>query len=342
MAHTINRQVRLRTRPTGLPSANDWQFTSEPLREPVDGEFVSKILYISLDPAMRVWMNAGDTYVPAVAIGDVMRASVVARVIASRHPDYAMGSHVVGRLGVQEYAFSEGKDMIGQPVISLDNPQGPVSSYLGVLGVPGLTAYFGLLEVGRPVAGETVVVSGATGAVGSVVGQIARIKGCRVIGIAGGPEKCRYLIETLGFDGAVDYLNDNVQDSLARLCPNGINVYFDNAGGAILDAALSKLAMHARVVLCGAMSQYNETGPVRGPTNYRALVVKRSRMEGIIVYDYMGRYDEARTEMAHWIAEGRLIGREEIMTGLDSFPEALVRILTGTKFGKLMIRLEDC
>jgi len=337
----LNRQIRLHARPTGLPSDEIWDFVTETLREPANGEFVAKILYISLDPAMRVWMNSGDTYVPSIRIGDVMRASVVARVVKSRHPGHAVGSHVMGRLGVQEFAYSDGMDMIGQPVVTIDRPQGSLSNYLGVLGVPGLTAYFGLLEVGRPAAGETVVVSGATGAVGSVVGQIARIKGCRVIGITGGPEKCRYLTETLGFDGAVDYQNGDVAENLARLCPNGIDVYFDNAGGEILDAALSKLAMRARVVLCGAMSQYNNVGPVRGPANYRALLVKRARMEGIIVYDYMASYEKARAEMAGWLSEGRLIAREEMMTGLESFPEALRRTLTGTKFGKLLIRLED-
>lgn len=341
MINNLNRQVRLRTRPIGLPADDVWEFTAEALREPADGEFVAKILYISLDPAMRVWINTGDTYVPAVRVGDVMRAGVVARVVKSRHPGYAVGSHVMGRLGVQEFAYSDGTDMIGQPIVAIDRPQGPLSSYLGVLGVPGLTAYFGLLEVGHPAAGETVVVSGATGAVGAVVGQISRIKGCRVIGITGGPEKCRYLTETLGFDGAVDYLNGDVTKNLERLCPNGIDVYFDNAGGEILDAALSQLAMRARVVLCGAMSQYNNVGPVCGPKNYRALVVKRARMEGIIVYDYMDSYEKARAEMAGWLSAGRLITREEVVTGLESFPEALRRMLTGTKFGKLLIRLED-
>ncbi|MBW7926079.1 MAG: NADP-dependent oxidoreductase [Burkholderiaceae bacterium] len=341
MSSNLNRQVRLHARPTGLPSDEVWAFTSEVLREPADGEFLAKILYISLDPAMRVWMNAGDTYVPGVRIGDVMRAGVLARVVKSRHPGYAVGSHVMGRLGVQEFAYSDGTDMIGQPVVPIDQPQGPLSTYLGVLGVPGLTAYFGLLEVARPSAGETVVVSGATGAVGSVVGQIARIKGCRVIGITGGPEKCRYLTETLGFDGAVDYLSGDIATDLARLCPNGIDVYFDNAGGEILDAALATLAMRARVVLCGSMSQYNTVGPVRGPENYRALVVKRARMEGIIVYDYMATYEKARAEMAGWLAEGRLLAREEVVTGLESFPEALRRMLTGAKFGKLLISLQD-
>lgn len=341
MTSTSNRQIRLRERPKGLPADTCWEFTSEPLRDPVDNEFLAQILFISLDPGMRVWMNSGDTYVPAVGIGEVMRASVVARVLKSMNSAYPAGSHVMGRLGVQEFAYSSGLDMIRQPVVSIDPPQGPLSAYLGVLGVPGLTAYFGLLEVGRPAGGETVVVSGATGAVGSVAGQIARIKGCRVVGIAGGPEKCRYLTETLGFDGAVDYLNDDVTESLGRLCPDGIDIYFDNAGGEILDAALSNLAMRARVVLCGAMSQYNDLGAVRGPVNYRALVIKRARMEGIIVYDYMSAYGRARAEMAGWLAEGRLIAREDVMHGLDSFPEALRRMLTGTKFGKLLISLED-
>ena len=341
MAALINRQVRLSVRPVGMPDADTWRFTTEPVASPGEGEFLVKVLCISMDPAMRVWLNVGDSYVSPVGIGEVMRASVVATVIESKHSDYLLGDCVAGRLGVQQYAISDGTDMIGQPMVKIPNSTVTPSAYLGVLGVPGLTAYFGLLEVGRPEAGQTVVVSGATGAVGSVVGQIARIKGCRVIGIAGGPEKCAYLENSLGFDGAIDYQAGDVSDQLARLCPDGIDVYFDNVGGDILDAALTRLALRARVVLCGSMSQYTATGPVVGPRNYRALLIKRARMEGIIVYDYAARYEEARNELAGWLADGSLIAREEVLEGLDSFPDALQRTLTGGKIGKLLVRLAN-
>lgn len=341
MTALINRQVRLNARPTGIPGPETWRFTSEPVAEPAEGEFLAKVLCIAMDPAMRVWLNEGDSYVRHVGVGEVMRASVVATVIASKHPGYAPGDHVAGRLGVQQYAISSGVDMIGQSMVKI--PKGTVapSAYLGVLGIPGLTAYFGLLDVGRPEAGQTVVVSGATGAVGSVAGQIARIKGCRVIGIAGGPDKCAYLKDTLRFDGAVDYQAGDVQGQLARLCPDGIDVYFDNVGGEILDAALTRLAMRARVVLCGSVSQYSATGPVAGPANYRNLLIKRARMEGFVLYDYAARYEDARAELARWLAAGSLIAREEVMDGLDAFPEAMRRMLTGSKTGKLLVRLAD-
>ena len=341
MTALINHQVRLNAHPVGMPGPETWRFTTEPIAAPAEGEFLSKVLCISMDPAMRVWLNAGDSYVRHVGLGEVMRASVVATVIASKHPGFSPGDCVAGRLGVQQYAISNGVDMIGQTMVKI--PKGTIapSAYLGVLGVPGLTAYFGLLEVGRPEAGQTVVVSGATGAVGSVVGQIARIKGCRVVGIAGGPDKCAYLKDSLGFDGAVDYQAGNVSEQLARLCPDGIDIYFDNVGGEILDAALTQLALRARVVLCGAMSQYTATGPIVGPKNYRALLIKRARMEGFVLYDFAARYEEARRELASWIADGSLIAREEVMEGLDSFPDAMRRMLSGGKTGKLLIRLAD-
>ncbi|RYX92195.1 MAG: NADP-dependent oxidoreductase [Comamonadaceae bacterium] len=350
----LNRQVRLKERPTGMPDAGTWTFTETPVPVPKDGEFAVKNLFISIDPAMRVWLNAPGSEVvhvtAAINIGDVMRASVIGRVTTSRHVDFMEGDLVAGRLGVQEYAVCNGFDMIGQAVVpvtahipGMPGAAGtvPASAYLGVLGVPGLTGYFGLLDVGKPQPGETVVVSGATGAVGSVAGQVARIKGCRVVGIAGGPEKCRLLVETLGFDAAVDYRAGNVEAQLAAACPKGIDVYFDNTGGQILDAALANLAVRGRVVMCGSMSQYTTTGPVVGPANYRSLLLKRGRMEGFIVYDYATQYEAARAELSGWLADGSLIAREDVMEGIDSFPRALNRVLAGEKFGKLLIRLTD-
>lgn len=341
----VNHQVRLRERPTGMPGPSTWTFTQEPVPVPAKGEFAVRNLFISIDPAMRVWLNDPGSQVvhvtAAINIGDVMRASVVGRVIDSRHPEFKAGDMVVGRMGVQEYALSDGRDMIGQPVLRIASEAVVPSAYLGVLGVPGLTAYFGLLDVGRPLPGQTVAVSGATGAVGSVVGQIARIKGCRVVGIAGGPEKCRYLVETLGFDAAVDYKAGDVQAQLAAACPNGIDVYFDNVGGDILDAALANLAARARVVLCGSMSQYTTTGKVVGPANYRSLLLKRARMEGFIVYDYAARYEEARAELAGWLASGSLIAREHVLHGIETFPQALNLALSGDKSGKLLIQLAE-
>ncbi|RYX90400.1 MAG: NADP-dependent oxidoreductase [Comamonadaceae bacterium] len=345
-AAPANRQVRLRERPTGFPGPGTWEFSSTPVPEPAEGQFLLRNLFISIDPAMRVWLNAPDSKVvhvtAAINIGDVMRASVVGRIMASRHAGFSPGDLVAGRLGVQEWAVCDGSDMIGQAVVPVPSTAGlSPSSYLGVLGIPGLTAYFGLLDVGRPQRGETVVVSGATGAVGSVAAQLAKIAGCRVVGIAGGPEKCRYLVETLGLDAAVDYRRDDLQARLREACPDGINVYFDNAGGDILDAALSQLAVRARIVMCGSMTQYTSTGPVTGPANYRALLLKRARMEGFIVYDYADRHDQARRELAAWLADGSLIAREHVMEGIESFPEALNRVLTGDKAGKLLIRLAD-
>ncbi|HEU0204707.1 MAG TPA: NADP-dependent oxidoreductase, partial [Burkholderiaceae bacterium] len=255
-----NHQFRLAARPTGTPTRANWNLTEEPVREPGDGEVLIKVLYISLDPAMRGWMNEGKSYIPPVALGEVMRAGGVGCVIASRNPKFEVGDYVSAGTGVQEYYLSDGKG-----VTKVDPKLAPLPRYLGVLGMPGLTAYFGLLDVGQPKAGETVVVSGAAGAVGTVVGQIAKIKGCRVVGIAGGEDKCRWIVEELGFDAAIDYKKGDVKAGLKEHCPNGVDVYFDNVGGEILDAALARLARGARIVICGAISQYNATGKMQGP-----------------------------------------------------------------------------
>ncbi len=332
----VNRQWRLAARPRGLPVDSDWAFVTAPVPEPDGEEFLVRVLHLSLDPAMRGWMNDGRSYVPPVGVGEVMRAVGVGRVLASSHPGFNVGDLVSGAFGVQDYAISDGRGV--SPVTP---GAAPLTQYLSVLGMPGMTAYFGLLDIGRPVAGETVVVSAAAGAVGQIVGQIAKIKGCRVIGIAGGAEKCRFIVDELGFDAAVNYKNEDVRAALRERCPDRVNVYFDNVGGDILDIVLTRLARHARVVICGSVSQYNNQGPMRGPANYMALLVDRARMEGFVVFDYAKRYAEAAAELAGWLAEGRLKSLEHVVTGLERFPETLLKLYSGENFGKLILTVGD-
>ena len=336
MSSAINRQFKLAKRPVGMVKRSDFDFSEAPMPSAGDGEVLIKVLYISLDPAMRGWMNEGKSYIPPVGIGDVMRAGAAGVVIASNNPAFAVGEYVTGSLGVQDYAVSNGKGLI-----KVDPKRVPLPVYLGTLGMPGMTAYFGILEVGQLKDGETVVVSGAAGAVGQVVGQIAKLKGCHVIGIAGGPDKCRYLTEELGFDAAIDYKNEDVKEALKQHCPKGIDVYFDNVGGDILDAALSRLAMHARIVICGAISQYNNTEAVKGPSNYLALLVNRASMKGMVVFDYASRYADAAREMAGWMQQGKLKTREDIVDGLETFPETLLKLFKGENTGKLVLKVAD-
>ena len=334
-AGKVNHQVRLAARPSGLPKRSDWSFTEEAVAEPADGQVLVKVRYISLDPAMRGWMNEGKSYIRPVAIGEVMRAGAVGDVVASRNPAFKAGDHVVGSFGVQEYASSDGKGLT-----KVDPRLAPLPVYLDVLGMPGMTAYFGLLDIGKPKAGETVVVSGAAGAVGAVVGQIAKIQGCRVVGIAGGTDKCSYLRDKLGFDEAIDYKSEDVKAMLKTACPDGIHVYFDNVGGEILDAALARLALHARVVICGAISQYNATEGVKGPSNYLSLLVNRASMTGMVVFDYAARYGEAAKKMAEWMAQGKLVAKQDIVPGgIDAFPETLLKLFRGENFGKLVLEV---
>jgi len=335
----INHQFRLAARPVGLPKRSDWKTTEEPVRDPGPGEVLVKVLYISLDPAMRGWMNEGKSYIPPVEIGAVMRAGGAGRVIASGNPAFAVGDHVTGVLGVQEYLLVDEKSAKG--LIKVDPKLVPLPVYVGALGLTGLTAYFGLLEVGQAKAGDTVVISGACGATGMVAGQIAKIKGCRAVGVAGGPEKCGYVVKELGFDACIDYKNEDVKEGLRKHCPQGIDVYFDNVGGEILDAALAQLARGARVVLCGAISQYNSTSGFRGPSNYMSLLVNRARMQGFVVFDYAARYGEAAREMAGWMMAGKLKSKEDIVEGFQTFPETLLRLFRGENFGKLMIKVAD-
>ena len=329
----VNHQVRLAARPVGLPKDSDWEHTTEPAGSPGEGEVLVKVRYVSLDPAMRGWMNDVKSYVPPVGLGEVMRAGGAGEVVESRSPDFAPGDLVTGITGAQEYVVLKGAELL-----KVDTDLAPLPVYLSALGMTGMTAYFGLLEIGKPQPGQTVVVSGAAGAVGSVAGQIAKIKGCRAVGIAGGEEKCRHVVDDLGFDACIDYRAGSIGKALHQHCPDGIDVYFDNVGGEILDAALAQLARGARVAICGAISQYNATERVPGPSNYMSLLVNRASMTGFLVFDYADRYAEAAREMGGWLKEGRLKTFQDVAEGgIDAFPQTLLRLFDGANTGKLIL-----
>ncbi len=330
----LNRQFLLAQRPVGPATRETFSYVETATGEPAAGQILVENLYLSLDPAMRGWMNDARSYIAPVAIGEVMRALGIGKVVASGHPDFKVGDHVSGVVGVQDYFLGEPRDFH-----KVDPNQAPLPLYLSALGMTGMTAYFALLDVGQPKAGETVVISGAAGAVGSVAGQIARIKGCRVVGIAGGADKCRYLVEELGFDGAIDYKAEDLHAALKRECPKGVDVYFDNVGGDILDAVLTRINRKARIVICGAISQYNNKEAVKGPANYLALLVNRARMEGMVVFDYAPRFGEAVKDIAGWLASGELKSKEDVVTGLETFPETLGRLFSGENFGKLVLKV---
>ena len=334
----MNKQLKFVKRPTGEADASTWILETNPIPELQDGEILVKQHYVSLDPAMRGWMNDSKSYIEPMAIGSVMRAGAVGQVVAvNNNPDFKVGDYVAGFGGVQQYAVSDGKNSR-----KIDPSLAPLPTYLSTLGMTGMTAYFGILEVGKIKEGDIVLVSGAAGAVGSVVGQIAKIKGCKVIGIAGGADKCKYLLEELGFNGAIDYKNEDVRKRLKEECPEGIDVYFDNVGGEILDIALSKLRLHARIVICGAISQYNNKTAVKGPSNYLSLLVNRATMQGMVVFDYAAKYGEAAKTMGAWMAQGKLKSKEAIFEGIENFPQTYQRLFTGEKLGKLVLKvLED-
>jgi NADPH-dependent curcumin reductase CurA len=330
-----NRQIRLAARPQGELKPTDWEHADAPIEEPGAGQFAGRTKVISLDPAMRGWLNDVRSYIPPVGLGEVMRCGSVVEVTASNHPDYAVGDHVVGTFGVQEHVVSDGKG-----AVRVDPALAPLSTYLGALGMPGMTAYFGLLDVGALREGETVLVSGAAGAVGTMVGQIAKVKGAHVVGLAGGPEKCALLTDELGFDAAIDYRADGLKQALRDATPDRVDVYFDNVGGDVLDLALTRLAMKARVVICGAISQYNSSTAVQGPSNYLSLLVSRARMEGFVVFDYAPRFAAAAAEIAGWIAEGAITTQEHVVQGgVDDFPDTLQMLFRGENVGKLVLEL---
>ncbi len=344
----VNHQIRLASRPVGLPTRANWNFTAEPVAAPEDGGVLVKTLSLSLDPAMRGWMNEGKSYIAPVGIGEVMRAGGVGVVVASKNAAFAVGDHVNAGLGVQEYCLVAAADIKRSGMFRIDLAMGTPTQWLNVLGMPGMTGYFGLMDVGQPKAGETVVVSGAAGAVGQTVGQMAKIKGCRVVGIAGGQAKCDWVVKELGFDACIDYKAaapegaarwDAVREGLKQQCPKGVDIYFDNVGGDILDAVLARINLRARIIICGAISQYNNTTPVKGPANYLSLLVNRARMEGIVVFDYADRYPTAVAEMAGYLADGRMKSKEDVVIGLDTFPETLLKLFNGENFGKLVLQV---
>jgi NADPH-dependent curcumin reductase CurA len=330
-----SRQLRLAARPAGEVKESDFDLAEARVPDPGDGELVVRVTHISIDPAMRGWMNAGRSYVPPVEIGEVMRAMALGKVVASRNPDFREGDIVQGTFGVQEHALSDGRGV--NKIAPADGIS--LAAYLGALGMTGLTAYFGLLDVGRMQAGDTVLVSGAAGAVGTVVGQIAKIKGGTAVGIAGGPEKCRLLVEELGFDAAVDYKADDFREQLRRSTPNEVDVFFDNVGGEVLDQGLTRLARGARVAICGAISQYNSAPS--GPSNYMMLLVARASMTGFLVFDFADRYGDAIAELSGWLADGRLRSIENtVRGGIDAFPRVFAQLFAGSNTGKLVLELD--
>jgi NADPH-dependent curcumin reductase CurA len=337
---TVNNQVRLASRPVGLATADNWQFTEEPLAEPGDGQVLVKTLVLSLDPAMRGWLNEGKSYIPPVGIGEVMRAGGIGRVLASKDPAFAVGDIVSGLLGVQEYCQAAAGLPGSRSLQKIDLKLGSATQWLNVFGMPGMTAYFGLKDVGLPKPGETLVVSGAAGAVGQTVGQLAKIWGLRAVGIAGGQAKCDWVVKELGFDACIDYKGGSVREGLKAHCPKGVDIYFDNVGGEILDHVLAKLAPKARIVICGAISQYNNTTAMQGPKNYMSLLVNRARMEGMVVFDYTARFPQAIAELAGYLKDGRLKSKEDVVDGgIAVFPQTLNKLFAGENFGKLVLRV---
>ena len=332
----MNKQLKLASRPEGLPDASTWVLEKNEIPGIDEGEFLVKVHYISLDPAMRGWIRDQRSYIPPVQIGEVMRAGAVGEVLESKHSDFAVGDYVTGTGGVQQYVATDGKGWTKLYGSAEDLPL-----FLGTLGMPGFTAYFGLLDVGALKEGENVLVSGGAGAVGSVVGQIAKIKGCHVVGIAGGADKCRYMVEELGFDEAIDYKSESIREAIKEKCKGGIDVYFDNVGGEILDAALTRIKRKARIVICGAISQYNSTEAIIGPANYLSLLVNRARMEGFIVFDYTKDYPKAAAEMAQWMKEGKLKSKEAIFEGIENFHDTFLRLFNGDKKGKLVLKVSE-
>ncbi len=327
-----NRQWRLARRPVGMVQERDFALHREPIPTPSDGQVLVRTRWLAFEPAMRGWIEDRPNYIPPVPIGDVMRGMAVGEVVESKLDGYAPGDRVTGMLGWQEWA-------IGDAGLRVLPPDTDPRIALSVFGITGLTAYFGLLDIGQPKAGDVVVVSGAAGATGSVVGQIAKRKDCRVIGIAGGAEKCAWLTDKAHFDAAIDYKAENVGERLDVLCPDGVDVFFDNVGGPILDAVLARIALHARIVVCGAISAYNAEERPPGPRNYYRIVAQRGRMQGFVVIDYLSRAAEAMKDLATWVAEGHITWEADVQQGFENVPKTLLRLYSGQNFGKQLLEL---
>ncbi len=333
MPANVNRRVLLKRRPVGEPRPDDFEIVEAPVPAPADGQILCRTIYLSLDPYMRGRMAEGKSYAASVELGQVMVGGTVSEVVESKHPGFTKGDLVAGYDGWQAYAVSKGAG-----VRKLDPRQAPISTATGVLGMPGMTAYVGLLDIGQPKPGETVVVSAASGAVGSAVGQIARIKGCRAVGVAGSQAKCDYVVKELGFDACVNYKTQDVAAALREACPNGIDVYFDNVGGEVLTAVLKLINQNARIPLCGIISQYNATELPPGP-NLAPILVNRALIKGFIVSDHLDRLAAFLRDGAQWVASGQLKYREDVVDGLDAAPRAFIGLLRGENFGKLVVRV---
>lgn len=340
MKSSINRQWRLASRPVGDIKVSDFEYRQEPIPTPKAGEILIRNIYLSLDPTHRIWMSDRPQYMPPVEIGEVMRGLVLGIVEESKNPNFQQGDLVSGLLGWQDYALITTGNLpyitkIPQPLTV------PLTAFMAVLSFIGCTAYFGLLDIGKPQPGETLVVSAASGAVGSLVGQIGKIKGCRVVGITSSDEKCRYLLEELGFDAAINYKTADLSPALAASCPNGIDIYFENVGGEILDAVLTQVNLNARIPLCGLISTYNTEEPLPGPYNFSQILMKRVLIKGFIVTDYVSQWDLAFREMGQWIQQGKLKYQQEIVQGLENAPTAILKLFNGEKMGKLIVQISE-
>ena len=329
----MNTQVLLARRPEGEPAPDDFRIVQTPVPAPKDGEVLLRTRFLSLDPYMRGRMSAAKSYAKPGEVGEVMTGGTVSDVVESRHTGFEKGDVVVGMTGWQEYAVSDGRGLR-----KLDPQAAPVTYALGVLGMPGHTAYCALLDIGAPKTGETLVVSAASGAVGSVAGQIGKLKGCRVVGVAGGADKCRFVVETLGFDACIDRRAESLDDALAKHCPDGIDVYFDNTAGPILEAVLRRINLHARIPLVGTIAQYNATQAPPGP-NVRPLLVNRAKIEGFLVFDHTAHFDAFQRDVGGWVRGGRIHYKEDVVEGLEQAPRALIGLLRGENFGKLLVKV---
>ncbi len=339
MTQNTNRQWRLKARPSGRLKESDFEWREEPVPPVAVGQVLVRTLYLSLDPTHRIWASDMDQYMPPVELGEVMRAAAIAEVVESKAPSLDAGDLVAGFMGWQDWTLVEDAQTLSKlPALP---PGVPLTAFMGVLGHIGATAYFGVRDIGRPREGETMVVTSAGGAVGSIAGQIGKIDGCRVVGVTGTDEKCRWIVEELGFDAAINYKTENLLEALRRRCPGGIDIVFENVGGAQLDASLALINLNARIVLCGLIAQYNSEEPVPGPYRFAQLLMKRAKVEGFIVLDFWDRFPEALDQLGQWLAEGRLKYRVDVVDGVESAPTAVNKLFDGTNTGKLIVKVAE-